>query len=213
MTSGQEMIVELSYHISLSNEMKDILSVVDRALFSPTCAKHFSYSLDAVYMGNGRWVQSPLTAVTMAQYLELKKRDKVLEIGCGSGYQAAILSKLCHQVLTIDCDPVILHKAQKTFETLRMNNVRSRIATREEEWEPKETFDRIVFSLCVEKISNIFFDKLAENGILVAPIKEKNGFQTLTKFFKRKGRISKEVIEPCSFISMSDVVKKCNPND
>ncbi len=209
MTDTQEMLAELSCQISLDNKMKKILSVVERALFLPPYAKHFSYSLDAIYMGNGRWVQSPLMVVKIAQYLKLTKRDKVLEVGCGSGYQAALLSKLCHQVLTIDCDPIILHKAQKTFEALRINNIRSRVATREDEWTPKETFDRIAFSLSVEKIPNIFFDKLAENGILIAPIKEKSGFQTLTRFFKRKGRISKEVIEPCSFISMSDVVKKC----
>ena len=68
--------------------------------------------------------------------------------------------------------------------------------------------DRIVFSFSVKKILNIFFDKLAENGILVAPIKEKSGFQTLTGFFKKKGQISKEAIEPCSFISMSNIIEK-----
>jgi len=210
MTNVQGMINQLTDHISLNNEMKNILSVVDRGLFSPSYARHFSYALNAIHMGNGRWMQSPLTVVKIAQYLEVKKSDKILEIGCGSGYQTAILSKMCQKIYTMDCDSIILNKAQKYFEILNIDNAQSILAFGEQDWEPKETFDRIVFSMSVEEVPNIYFYKLAENGIIIAPLEVRDNYQVLTKYHKKDGVISIESIEHCSFISMSQIIKKCS---
>ena len=210
MTNIQEMINQLTNHISLNNEMKNILSVVDRKLFLPSYSWHLSYTLDAVHMGDGRWMPSPLTVAKIAQYLELKKSDKVLEVGCGSGYQAAILSKMCQKVYTIDCDSIILNKAQKYFEMLNIDNAHSILAFGEQDWEPKETFDRIVFSLSVEEVPNIYFYKLAENGIIITPLEMRNNYQILTKYHKKNGVISIESIEQCSFVSMSNIIEKCS---
>jgi len=208
MTNLQKMINQLTYHISLNSEMKNILSVVDRGLFSPSYSKHLSYTLDAIYMGNGRWIQSPLTVAKIVQNLELKKSDKVLEIGCGSGYQAAILSKMCQKVVTMDNDSMVLNQAQKYFEILNIDNAHTIFAFGEEDWEPQETFDRIVFSLSVEEVPNIYFYKLAENGIIIVPLKVRDNYQVLTKYHKKNGVISIESIEQCSFISMSNIIEK-----
>ena len=115
MINAQKMINQIAEYIPLSNKIKNILLSVDRELFLPSYAKHFSYTLDAINIGNGRWLQSPLTVAKIVQCLELKKSDKVLEVGCGSGYQTAILSKMCQHVHTMECDAVILNKSQKSF--------------------------------------------------------------------------------------------------
>jgi protein-L-isoaspartate(D-aspartate) O-methyltransferase len=210
MTNAQEMIEQLTEHIALNSEMKSVLSVVDRGLFSPSYAKHLSYTLDAIYMGNGRWMHSALTVVKIAQHLEIKKSHKILEIGCGSGYQTAILSKMCQKIHTIDCDSTILSKAQKHFENLSIKNVQSILALRKRDWEPKETFDRIVFSMSIEEVPKIYLDKLSENGIIIAPLEIRDNYQVLTKYHKKNGVISIESIEQCSFISMSGIIEKCS---
>ena len=213
MTNAQPLIKQLTDHISLSDEMRNILSVVDRKNFAPYHVRHLFYTLDSIYMGGGRWIQSPLTAVKIAQCLELKNTHKVLELGCSSGYQATILSKMCQKVYTVDCDPIILDKARKSFETLNINNVHLILALVEKDWEPKETFDRIVFSLSMEEVPNIYFHKLAENGIIIVPLEVADNYQILTKYSKKNGIITIESIEQCLFVSMSDIIKKCDAHD
>lgn len=210
MTNVQDMINQLTDYISLNSEMKHILSIIDRGLFSPSHARHLSYTLDAIPMGNERWMQSPLTVVKTVQYLELKKSDKILEIGCGSGYQAAILSKMCQKVHTMDCDSSLLNQAQKSFKTLNIDNAHTTLTYEVQDWEPKETFDRIVFSMSVEEVPNIYFYMLAENGIIIAPLEVRENYQVLTKYHKKNGVISIESIEQCSFISMPRIIKKCS---
>ena len=98
----QNLVVNIEKHFSLDAHVKEAFLAVDREVFVPNQFKHLSYNLDALPLAASQWISSPLTVAKMTQHLELKGVDSILEVGCGSGYQAAILSKICRRVFTIE---------------------------------------------------------------------------------------------------------------
>jgi len=165
----------------------------------PTGFGNISYQLDALPMQKNQWISSPLTVAKMTQHLEVKGVDTVLEIGCGSGYQAAILSKLCRRVFTIERIDSLLKEAKERFRKDNINNIFTRYDDGQRGWKEYAPYERILFSATAKKIPQVLFDQLAEGGILLAPI-EQNGLQIITRHYKQKGRITTEAIEPCYFV-------------
>lgn len=210
MTNAQDMLRELNNHISINKSLQNIFTLVDRKLFTPSHAKHFSYGMDAIYMGNDRWLPSPVTVAKVIKYLEVKSSDNILEIGCSSGYTTAILANMCKDVYTIDCQQTILDEVQQNFTLLNLENVHTVLATCSKDWIPKVVFHKIVFSLSVKKVAKIYFDMLEDDGIIIVPLEMTENYQVLTKYRKKNGVILTESIEQCSFISMTDIVQSCD---
>ena len=194
-----KMVEEIEKRFPLEECVKDALLGVDRELFVPKIFKHLAYSLDALPMNNDQWISSPLTVAKMTQYLEPKGCDSVLEIGCGSGYQAAILSKIFRRVFTIERIDNLLQEARERFRDLDITNIHSKFDDGTRGWAPFAPFDRILFSAAPKEIPQTIFDQLAEGGILVAPI-DNNGLQMITRFYKKNGVITSELIETCRFV-------------
>jgi protein-L-isoaspartate(D-aspartate) O-methyltransferase len=139
----------------------------------------------------------------MTQHLELEGVDSVLEIGCGSGYQAAILSKIVRRVFTIERIEPLLREARERFRDMGMDNIFTRYDDGQRGWKEYAPYERILFSATVDRIPDILFEQLAEGGILLAPINE-NGLQIITRFYKRNGKITYEAIESCYFVPVVD---------
>jgi protein-L-isoaspartate(D-aspartate) O-methyltransferase len=125
-------------------------------------------------MQQNQWISSPLTVAKMTQYLEIDGIDSVLEIGCGSGYQAAILSKICRRIFTIERIDSLLKEAKNRFKKAKLNNIFTRFDDGQRGWREYAPYDRILFSATAKKIPKILFEQLADGGILLAPI-EQNG--------------------------------------
>ena len=116
----QNLVAQIEKHFALDEHVKEAFLAVDREAFVPTQFKHLAYQLDALPLAASQWISSPLTVAKMTQHLELEGVDSVLEVGCGSGYQAAILSKICRRVFTIERIDELLKEAKK-FEEQKVN--------------------------------------------------------------------------------------------
>jgi len=191
----------------LSPEVKDAIAKTDREAFVPSGFRHNAYKIDALPIGADQYISSPLTVAKMTEYLFPRGADRVLEIGCGSGYQAAVLSHLFRGVFTIErIEPLIL-EAKKRFRELGINNVHTRTDDGQKGWIQYAPYDRILFSATAKSIPPKLFEQLADGGILVAPI-EKNGKQVITRFMKEGDKIIEEELEDCDFVPILDGVQK-----
>ena len=191
----------------LSPEIKEAIAKTDREAFVPLGFRHQAYKLDALPIGADQYISSPLTVAKMTEYLFPRGADRVLEIGCGSGYQAAVLSHLFRGVFTIERIESLILEAKKRFRQLGIHNVHTRTDDGQKGWIQYAPYDRILFSATAKQIPQKLFDQLADGGILLAPI-EKGDKQVITRFIKEGGRIIEEELEDCDFVPVLDGVQK-----
>jgi protein-L-isoaspartate(D-aspartate) O-methyltransferase len=206
-TKTARMAEEIEKIFPISQETKEAIAKTNREAFVPVGFKHSAYKLDALPIGAAQYISSPLTVAKMTEYIFPRGADRVLEVGCGSGYQAAVLSQLFRGVFTIErIEPLIL-EAKQRFRDLSIHNIHTRTDDGQNGWIQYAPYDRILFSATAKEIPLKLFDQLAEGGILVAPI-EKNGKQVITRFMKHGGRIEEEELEDCDFVPILDGVQK-----
>lgn len=197
----ERMAEEIGKQMFINEAVFKAFCAVPREAFSPL--KGHAYSLNALPMTGSQWLSSPLTVAKMTMALDLAGADSVLEIGCGSGYQAAILSKLVRRVCTIERIASLVDNAKKAFKALELSNILVLYADGQQGWARYAPYDRILFSAHTAKVPQILFEQLDEKGILVAPLLE-NGKQFITKFTKFEGKIHQQRLEECLFVPILD---------
>ncbi len=150
-----------------------------------------AYSDAALSIGYGQTISQPYTVAFMTNLLELSGNEKVLEIGTGSGYQAAILSLLADKVFTIERIESLADSAQERLKRLGYTNVEVKVGQGEEGWKENAPFGAIILTAGVDKVPKTLLDQLKEGGVLVAPVGI-GADKKMTKFIKKKGKISKK---------------------
>lgn len=195
------MTEEIAKKIFINEELFSAFCEVPREIFSPL--KAHAYRLDALPLANSQWISSPLTVAKMTMALNFKDADSVLEIGCGSGYQAAILSRIIRRVFTIERIENLAKSASNTFRALGFSNINVRYDDGQNGWKNYAPYDRILFSAYATSIPEIILDQLSDNGILVAPILQ-NGKQYITRLTKNGTSLQKEILEECLFVPVLD---------
>jgi protein-L-isoaspartate(D-aspartate) O-methyltransferase len=206
-TKTARLAEECNQKFALSDEVKNAIANTNREAFVPTGFKHNAYKLDALPMGSAQWISSPLTVAKMSEYLEPKGADRVLEIGCGSGYQAAVLSHIFRGVFTIERIESLMLEAKARFKSLKINNIHTRTDDGQNGWSQYAPYDRILFSASAKEIPKKLFEQLAEGGILLAPM-EKGNKQIITRFKKNGSSIEKTELEACDFVPVLNGVQK-----
>lgn len=144
---------------------------VPREIFVPSAMRDQSYEDMALPIGRGQTISQPLIVATMTQVLELSDRDKVLEIGTGSGYQTCILAHLCRRVYSIERHRPLLEQAEKVFNALKLRNITAICGDGMKGWPAQEPFDKIICTACArEKPPQELLDQLKIGGILTIPV-------------------------------------------
>ena len=206
-TKTARMAEEIEKIFPLTPEVKKAIANTNRAAFVPVGFRHNAYKLDALPIGGAQFISSPLTVAKMTEYLIPRGADRVLEVGCGSGYQAAVLSHLFRGVFTIERIEALMMEAKKRFREMGLNNIHTRTDDGQNGWIVYAPYDRILFSATAQEVPAKLFDQLADGGILVAPLQTGNK-QVITRFIKRGERIEEEELEDCDFVPILDGVQK-----
>ncbi|MBB43082.1 MAG: protein-L-isoaspartate O-methyltransferase [Rhodospirillaceae bacterium] len=182
---------------------RNVLAAIERIpreLFVPTSFYDQAYEDIALPIGNGQTISQPTVVAFMTQKLEPDIKSKVLEIGTGCGYQAAVLSRLFRRVYTIERYRNLLRAAEKRFIKLRLNNIIPLWADGNQGWPDQAPFDRIILTAGTPSVPNVLFEQLSENGILIAPVGYTSANQKLVLYKKNGQNISAEKLWAVRFV-------------
>ena len=178
------------------------LERVPREIFVPGAFKDQAYENVALPIGHGQTISQPLVVALMTEALEVGERHKVLEIGTGSGYQTAVLARLCRRVFSIERHRALLKEAEKRFAELRLHNVTSRFGDGTKGWPEQAPFDRIIVTAAAPELPGKLLSSLAEGGVLVAPVGEERRDQRLIRIRRKDGTSVTEELGPVRFVPL-----------
>lgn len=146
------------------------MEFVPRELFVPEPLRNNAYDDSALPIGYQQTVSQPSVVALMTEALDVGERMKVLEIGTGSGYQAAILSKLCRRLYTFERHRPLLEEAEARFAELRITNITSMAADGSKGWPEQAPFDRIIVTAFAADVPPVLVDQLAIGGLMIVPV-------------------------------------------
>ncbi|PIY59791.1 protein-L-isoaspartate O-methyltransferase [Candidatus Woesearchaeota archaeon CG_4_10_14_0_8_um_filter_47_5] len=185
----------------------DAFRAIPREHFMSKHYKEYAYDDTAYPLFSGSTISQPTTVLLMTQWLKPEKGQKILEIGTGSGYQAALLSLLVGPrgtIFTAEIIPELARYAREKIKALGLSNITLLQADAGTGYESRAPYDRIIITAACPKIPSPLIDQLKTGGILVAPVGE-IGIQTMMRLTKRKEGYTKEHLGSFAFVPMSGV--------
>ncbi len=183
----------------------DVLSAIERVpreAFVPDIFKDRAYDNAPLPIGEGQTISQPLIVGVMTQALELNKRHKVLEIGTGSGYQCAILARLCRRVYTIERIRSLYEGAMAVLQSLHVRNVTGKVGDGSKGWPEQAPFDRIIVTAAAPVYPQALAEQLVEGGILVVPVDRGGDGQDLLKIRRTAEGFEEEMLAPVRFVPL-----------
>jgi protein-L-isoaspartate(D-aspartate) O-methyltransferase len=153
-------------------------------------------------IGHEQTISQPTIVGMMTEALELRGTESVLEIGTGSGYQAAVLALLVPKVRSIEIVPELGNTARKRLEELGYANVEVRVGDGYAGWPDAAPFDRILLTAAPPEVPKALVEQLKEGGVLVAPVGPEGAVQTLFRYRKRGGKLDQESLGSVRFVPM-----------
>ncbi len=185
------------------------MRIVPRHAFVPDSEQRYAYADHPLPIGFDQTISQPYIVAFMTEALKLKPDSKVLEIGTGSGYQAAVCAEIAAEVYTIEIVEGLAKRAEEKLKELGYPNVFVRAGDGYFGWPEKAPFDAIIGTAAAERIPPPLIEQLALGGRMILPYETKQGFQYLVLVTKdEKGNISKRNVMPVMFVPMTGEVTK-----
>jgi len=184
---------------------RDVLAAMERVprdAFVPDLFKDRAWENTALPIGGGQTISQPLIVALMSQALETTKRMKVLEIGTGSGYQTAILAKLCRRVYTVERIKELLAGAEAMFERLNIRNVTAKLDDGSRGWPEQAPFDRILVTAAAPKAPETLLNQLGMGGIMVVPVGAEAEDQILVRISRGEDGFHHEFLTGVRFVPL-----------
>lgn len=182
---------------------------VPRHLFVPEAYRQYAYQNRPLPIGYGQTISQPYIVAYMTQILDLKAGEKVLEIGTGSGYQAAVLSEMTPHVYTIEIVEELGKQAKARFDSLGYSTIKTKIGDGYKGWPEYAPFDAIILTAAASHIPKPLIRQLRPGGIMVMPVGEAGETQMLTKVTKSEdGEVHIRRQLPVRFVPMTGEIQE-----
>lgn len=192
-TKREQMVLNIKAKYGFSSY--DVLSAmlqIPREVFLHKQYRNIAYDDNPVSIGDGQTMSQPYTVAFMTDLLDLTGKEKVLEIGTGSGYQAAVLSKLAKEVFSIEIIPELAERAKESIKKLGLKNVYIKVGSGEWGWIEKSPFDSIIVTAGLEEeVPKELIKQLKDGGTIVVPM-GKGADKTMYRVKKYKNKLLKE---------------------
>ena len=194
----EEQLIPRSIH---NQKTLEAMGKVPRHLFVEDALKNQAYGDFPLPIGRGQTISQPYIVALMTQALGLKGHERVLEIGTGSGYQAAILSQVCEKVYTVERIDTLLVQARKVFDSQHYLNILTKLDDGTNGWPEYGPYDAIIVTAGGPKVPLPLLEQLADPGILIIPVGDR-GVQDLRIVTKRDDEITEKTLELVRFVSL-----------
>lgn len=181
----------------------DAIRAVPRHLYMPEAMRQHAYMDSPLPIGHRQTISQPYIVALMTEALAPKKTDRVLEIGTGSGYQAAVLARLVDHVYTIEIVPELARTAEAALKSQGVTNVTVRAGDGYKGWPEHAPFDAVILTAAPPEIPQALLDQLKPGGRLVAPVGETGAVQELILYEKeRSGKVRRRSLGEVRFVPM-----------
>lgn len=211
-------VFKLKRHAMVENDIKqrgikdrkvlEAMSKIERHLFVDKSFMHRAYQDNPLPIDEGQTISQPYIVALMTEALKLKATDRVLEIGTGSGYQAAVLAEIALDVYSIEIRKKLARKSERLLKRLGYKNIKVKHADGYYGWKEYAPFDVIIITAAANHIPAPLIKQLKEGGRLITPLGSTVYFQTLTLATKNKGELDVEQMGSVRFVPMIGEVRK-----
>lgn len=178
------------------------IEAVPRSAFVAECDQALAFGDHPIAIGHGQTISQPFVVAFMTDVLGVERHHKVLEIGTGSGYQAAVLSLIVRRVYTVERHRALMRSAERRLNQLGFHNVVTRPGDGYRGWPELAPFDRIMVTAAAEEVPPALVDQLVMDGIMVIPVGPRDGDQTLLRIVRTETGFTEDDMGPVQFVPL-----------